>query len=97
MGEKFDGLELTEDFIQEQLDSYTKTLNNMKKLGIMRDATQEEQQHIKECIDKISKPTGFNFYDYSETEQSPCDCCSNNPKNGGSGICHCTLGQKVFY
>ena len=25
---------------------------------------------------------------------SPCDCCSNNPKNGGSGICHCILGQQ---
>ena len=24
---------------------------------------------------------------------SPCDSCSNNPKNGGSGICHCILGQ----
>ena len=21
-----------------------------------------------------------------------CVHCSNNPKNGGSGICHCTLG-----
>lgn len=26
-------------------------------------------------------------------EQSACINCSNNPKNGGSGICHCTLGQ----
>ncbi len=26
-------------------------------------------------------------------EQSACVNCSNNPKNGGSGICHCTLGQ----
>lgn len=25
-------------------------------------------------------------------EQSACANCSNNPKNGGSGICHCTLG-----
>ena len=24
---------------------------------------------------------------------SPCDRCSNNPKNGGSGICNCILGQ----
>ena len=24
---------------------------------------------------------------------SPCDRCSNNPKNGGSGICHCILGH----
>lgn len=22
-----------------------------------------------------------------------CITCGNNPKNGGSGICHCTLGQ----
>lgn len=28
-----------------------------------------------------------------EIEQSACKNCSNNPKNGGSGICHCTLGQ----
>ena len=25
-----------------------------------------------------------------------CDSCSNNPKNDGSGICHCTLGSPVI-
>lgn len=25
-------------------------------------------------------------------QSSPCDGCSNNPKNGGNGICCCTLG-----
>ena len=30
-------------------------------------------------------------------ESLPCATCSNNPKNGGSGLCHCILGQKVFY
>lgn len=24
----------------------------------------------------------------------PCRRCNNNPKNGGSGLCNCTLGQK---
>lgn len=24
--------------------------------------------------------------------QSACENCSNNPKNGGSGMCNCTLG-----
>jgi hypothetical protein len=24
---------------------------------------------------------------------SPCDSCSNSPKNGGNGICCCTLGS----
>lgn len=29
---------------------------------------------------------------------SPCKYCSNNPENGGSGVCHCTLGQpKITY
>jgi hypothetical protein len=27
---------------------------------------------------------------------SPCRTCSNNPVNGGSGICFCTLGQPKF-
>lgn len=26
------------------------------------------------------------------TEQSPCDSCPNNVKNGGSGNCNCILG-----
>lgn len=30
-------------------------------------------------------------------EQSACTNCPNNPKNGGSGICHCTLGQQTIY
>ena len=28
---------------------------------------------------------------------SPCTHCSNNPNNGGSGICHCILGTPKIY
>ena len=28
---------------------------------------------------------------YPDTFPSVCDQCSNNPKNGGSGICNCTI------
>lgn len=28
---------------------------------------------------------------------SSCKYCSNNPINGGSGICHCILGQEAIY
>ena len=42
-----------------------------------------------------------NFFDHSmktDTDASkPCDTCPNNPKNGGSGICFCILGQNVIY
>lgn len=50
-------------------------------------------------------PFGGNSY-YMETnrrnpvqrcrfgyDSSPCRTCSNNPANGGSGNCNCTLGQ----
>ena len=26
-----------------------------------------------------------------------CENCSSNPKNGGDGICFCTLGQNIIY
>lgn len=29
-------------------------------------------------------------------DSPPCRTCSNNPVNGGSGICFCTLGQPKF-
>lgn len=28
---------------------------------------------------------------------APCKDCKNHPSNGGSGICHCTLGSQTFY
>lgn len=46
-------------------------------------------------LDDITLLNNFNFEDaiISTFEQSSCVNCSNNPKNGGSGICFCTLGQ----
>ena len=41
-------------------------------------------------------------YSYVAMEQalmeipSACKNCSNHPSNGGSGICHCTLGTPVI-
>ena len=43
----------------------------------------------KNNTDIIKQPSlGY----YRNTLPSSCDNCSNNPKNGGSGICHCILG-----
>ena len=33
--------------------------------GEMREATSEEQKKIQESIEKISRPTGVNFWDYA--------------------------------
>ena len=44
----------------------------------------------------ISKPVTIHI-NYDEMKHnyfppSTCDRCSNNPKNGGSGICFCIIG-----
>lgn len=46
-------------------------------------------------LDDITLLNNFNFEDATigAFKQSSCVNCSNNPKNGGSGICFCTLGQ----
>lgn len=49
-------------------------------------------------IDSLNSYHDYNL-EYSllnNFDQSACTNCSNNPKNGGSGICHCTLGQIHF-
>ena len=62
----------------------------------------------KECIkcgwtwegkreEVVRVPFVENAIDTIKLEQPACDNCSNNIKNGGSGICHCILGQQTFY
>ena len=55
----------------------------------------EQVMRVPFCGNSTSTKT-INYLDYSHVNnftQSACTNCSNNPKNGGSGICHCTLGQ----
>lgn len=59
--------------------------------GEMRDMTPEESKACRESISKTSNPTGVNFYDLMGIPPA-CRNCGNHPVNGGSGICHCTLG-----
>ena len=51
-------------------------------------------------IDELKEYTVLNVSNFNledsligSFEQSACINCTNNPKNGGSGICHCILGQ----
>ena len=52
---------------------------------------------VDDLVDLVNNNLQVNGYNLNDTtvgsfEQSACVNCSNNPKNGGSGICHCTLG-----
>ena len=41
-------------------------------------------------------PFGGNTYVNNSFSLPPCITCPNNPKNGGSGFCLCTLGLMNF-
>ena len=56
---------------------------------------------------KICNHCGYTYIEQSSvvripfveptTPVDPCKFCSNHPSNGGSGICHCTIGTPVIY
>ena len=46
---------------------------------------EEERRYNLNDYRKVS----LNSFSYSHPA---CEKCSNNPKNGGSGVCHCILG-----
>ena len=67
---------LLKNFNSPKIEWTSKTFNPSKKMlkleleakalfGEMREATSEEQKAIQDSIRKISKPTGFNFWDYA--------------------------------
>ena len=69
-----------------------RTLNeveSIKNIVNEKDAIVRKYEYINDRINK-------GIYPMQEHEESPCDYCNNNPKNGGSGICHCILGLKEF-
>ena len=61
------------------------------------DLVNVAKDHLRDYLDNNST-NGYDFGDIVilSSSESPCDNCSNNPKNGGSGICHCTLGSMKF-
>jgi hypothetical protein len=34
---------------------------------------------------------------YNDNIPNNCKHCSNHPSNGGSGVCHCILGNNIAY
>lgn len=52
---------------------------------------QEFDNIIKKAYEDANK-------DYLATQATKaCEHCPNNPKNGGSGVCFCILGQHTVW
>lgn len=105
----FDGMyyEITYNGDKEEfyIDAYKKWENYCVKLESVKDEDQMKQFNCPDCTKytndcyadcertrkekyfMVPKPSDIGF------ESHPCTKCPNNPINGGSGICNCTLGQ----
>lgn len=67
---------------------------NEKADNILAGKQNTTTQHIKELL-KAEQEGRLLISPIVPAEKqytSPCKDCSNNPVNGGSGICNCTLG-----
>lgn len=73
---------------------YGNTINAVEAIEAFAKTVEEYGNKLSEGLeeynDNLIKHDLFKDF---EIEQSACKNCSNNPKNGGSGICHCILGQ----
>lgn len=79
----------------------------MKKIIYLEDAIDVIKKHYRICDDLLEVISYEDLFEViaHEIERLPsaepayqrmpdaCRACSNHPQNGGSGICHCTLGQ----
>lgn len=75
----------------------------IKEEIIDSDVSGRDLRIVLDILDKYKKEvntpdvmpllTQDNYTDY----YNYCKHCPNNINNGGSGICHCILGTRVFY
>jgi len=94
--------------ISVELEKLSVKINELSKnMSDVVDALKRASESIKapDPVD-LKLPDGWNVigkfddmprYRLQDWFTSPCDCCPKNPKNGGDGVCHCTLGTKVVY
>lgn len=67
---------------------------SFQKLQRSVDELAEAVKALKDQLDRQSTAP-YMFYPPTAPSYIPeaCKHCSNHPNNGGSGICHCTLGS----
>lgn len=57
--------------------------------NVIRIPYTEEKDNVVDLGD------GWLISSGGTTAKNACEYCSNNPKNGGSGVCHCILGSMI--
>lgn len=77
--------------------NWVTTTGNTIELGTNYDSFFDQPSKEINININIKLPKYEDPYLNDYNRSSACDKCSNNPKNGGSGVCFCTLGTPVIY
>ena len=70
----------------------TTNMATVNTIGSIIDNTINTKMAEWDIKDKDHYIGGWNI-----EEKNPCKNCNNNPKNGGSGICNCILGNMITW
>ena len=74
-------------------DELSKGFNIIEK--VIREETAKMTEIIREAIVQKSYTPIASSDLWTNSIPEPCKTCSNHPSNGGSGVCHCTLGIRT--
>lgn len=69
------------------------------ELGILLRQIEDLEQKVTISNDLAALLTryGYESPNLAFKAHNPCDACATNPKNGGNGVCYCTLGNNTKY
>ena len=82
--------------------SFISLNGNIDNEFIKRGYSEEESKILANLIINSGIPNDSilnavqSVYNLSFSIATPCTDCLNNPNNGGSGVCHCVLGQQFI-
>lgn len=73
---------------------YGNTINATEAMEAFAKYVEEYSNKLSEGLEEYNDNLiKHNLFKDFEIEQPACKNCPSNPKNGGDGICFCTLGQ----
>ncbi len=92
--EESETIKTVEEQIKERMDRLDKRFDSIEQ---KLNEIIENNKSTK--VDWEYTPIDVPFYNYQLPVDTPDPCknCTNHPSNGGSGICHCTLGNNITY
>ena len=71
-------------------------VENYHRQTIDKATKKRKEKEALKTLDYI-RQYSYEYLAPPDFTKDACQHCNNNPKNGGSGFCHCILGSNIVY